>query len=90
MPQIKNTYQQVKNSIEAGSLPIASGDYGSVIMPVALVEIQSLLCEYEINGLLRVMLTAYRISTRSSDLRPRGQTYCEVGPEKPYNHITDH
>ncbi|GFS63795.1 hypothetical protein TNCV_1128231 [Trichonephila clavipes] len=31
-----------------------------------------------------------RISTLSHDLRLRGQIYCEVGPEKPCNHIVVH
>ena len=33
---------------------------------------------------------ACRISTPSHDNSPRGQTYCEVSPAKPYNHIKDH
>ncbi|GFU54526.1 hypothetical protein TNCV_3024931 [Trichonephila clavipes] len=40
---------------EVGLLPIKSLDRRSVISPVALIEIQLLLCEYGINWLLRVI-----------------------------------
>ena len=45
-----------RHSIEARSLPIESVDYCSVLLPIALVDIHPLTCEYGIKGLLRVIL----------------------------------